>query len=59
MLERRRQEVSAFKEYFEGFMIGKSDLFIHMNIIGEFIEKIYKDKPSATKIEDYIYEYAK
>lgn len=40
-------------------MIGKSDLFIHMNIIGEFIECIYRDAPSSNKIEDYIYDYAK
>lgn len=59
MLEKRREEVGKFKEYFEQFMIGKSDLFISMNIIGEFIERIYKDNPSTNKIEDYIYEYAK
>lgn len=40
-------------------MLGKSDLFIHMNIIGEFIEAVHRDKPSTTAIEDYIYEYAK
>ncbi|EAS00609.2 DEAD/DEAH-box helicase (macronuclear) [Tetrahymena thermophila SB210] len=59
LVEKRREEIARFKEYFEKFMIGKSDLFIHMNIIGEFIEKIYKDNPSTSKIEDYIYEYAK
>lgn len=36
-------------------MVGKSDLFINMNIIGEFVETIYKDSPSTSQIEDYIY----
>jgi hypothetical protein len=39
-------------------MIGKSDLFIHMNIIGEFIEAIHRDAPTTSRIENYIYEYA-
>jgi hypothetical protein len=47
-LEKRREEIGKFKEYFEKFMIGKSDLFIHINIIGEFVEKIYTDKPSTS-----------
>ena len=37
--ERRRQENAQFKAHFDGYVQGKSDLFVGMNLLGEFFEQ--------------------
>jgi hypothetical protein len=54
LVKKQRAEASAFKQQFSKYMIGKSDLFCPMNILGEFIKytsEAIERNPNVKKIK--------
>ena len=64
-MQQKKEVVEAFKKRYEQYMNKKSDLFLLMNILGEFIEYMYKNSKKNTgkfvtinNIDKLIYDYA-
>lgn len=60
-IENRRKEVAALKSYFSKYFLPGSDLFIGINILGEFLKEMMSHAPelaSGKEIDGKIFEYA-